>query len=91
MKRYLYREDLSMNAKEFLQSIYGNDVKEVFYQVATGYPYKAIPIEEAIIKVEADIEEMREFFSEYFTGEELDDKAKRAAFDIWENHLLVTE
>ena len=78
-----------MNAKEFLQSIYGDDVKEVFYQVASSYPYKAIPIEEAIGKVEADIEEMREFLSEYFTGDELDDKAQRAAFGIWKNHLMV--
>lgn len=78
-----------MNAKEFLQSIYGDDVKEVFYQVAASYPYKAIPIEEAIGKVEADIEEMREFLSEYFTGDELDDKAQRAAFGIWKNHLMV--
>ena len=78
-----------MNAKEFLQSIYGDDVKEVFYQIATGYPYKAIPIREAVEKLEADIEEMREFLSGYFPSEELDDKAHRSAFGIWKKHLLV--
>ena len=36
-----------MNAKEFLQSIYGNDVREVYYQIAESYPYRAMPIEEA--------------------------------------------
>ena len=78
-----------MNAREFLQSIYGNDVKEVFYQVATGYPYRAMPIEEAVGKLESDIEEMREILSEYFTGAELDDKAHRSAFGIWKNHLTL--
>ena len=78
-----------MNAREFLQSVYGNDVKEIFYQIATGYPYKAIPIEEAVEKLEADIEEMREFLSGYFPSEELDDKAHRSAFSIWKKHLLV--
>ena len=76
-----------MNAKEFLQSIYGNDVKEVYYQITESYPYRAMPIEEAVEKINADIEEMREFLSEYFTGDELDVKAQRAAFGIWKNHL----
>lgn len=76
-----------MNAKEFLQSMYGNDAKEVLYQIAESYPYKPMPIEEAVKKINDDIEEMREFLSEYFTGDELDDKAHRAAFDIWKKHL----
>lgn len=75
-----------MNAKEFLQSIYGDDVREVFYQI-TEFSYRAMPIEEAVEKINADIEEMREFLSEYFTGDELDDKAQRAAFGIWKKHL----
>lgn len=77
-----------MNAKEFLQSIYGNDVKEVLYRITESYPYKAMPIEEAVEKINADIEEMRDFLSEYFTGDELEDKAQRAAFGIWKNHLF---
>lgn len=76
-----------MNAKEFLQSIYGNDAKEVFYLITESYPYRAMPIEEAVEKINADIEEMREFLSEYFTGDELNDKPQRAAFGIWKNHL----
>lgn len=76
-----------MNAKEFLQSIYGNDVKEVYYQITESYPYRAMPIEEAIGKINADIEEMREFLSGYVADDELDDKAQRAAFGIWKNHL----
>ena len=76
-----------MNAKEFLQSIYGNDVKEVFYQISESYPYRAMPIEEAIEKINADIEEMKEFLSGYVTDDDLDNKARRAAFGIWKNHL----
>lgn len=76
-----------MNAKEFLQSIYGNDVKEVFYRIAERYPYRAMSIEEAVEEINADIEEMREFLSGYVADDELDNKAQRAAFGIWENHL----
>jgi len=78
-----------MNAKEFLQSIYGDDVKEVYYQITESYPYRAMPIEEAVEKINADIEEMREFLSEYFSGLELDEKAHKAAFGIWKKHLYV--
>jgi hypothetical protein len=76
-----------MNAKEFLQSIYGDDIREVYYQISESYPYRAMPIEEAVEKINADIEEMREFLSGYVADDELDDKAQRAAFGIWKNHL----
>jgi hypothetical protein len=76
-----------MNAKKFLQSIYGNNVKEVFYRIAERYPYRAMPIEEAVEKINADIEEMIELLSGYVTDDELDNKAQRAAFGIWRNHL----
>lgn len=76
-----------MNAKEFLQSIYGDDVKEVYYQITESYPYRAMPIEEAVEKINADIEEMREFLSEYVTDNELDEKAHKAVFGIWKKHL----
>jgi hypothetical protein len=76
-----------MNAKEFLQSIYGDDVREVYYQITESYPYRAMPIEEAVEKINADIEEMRELLSEYVTDDELDNKAQRAAFGIWRKHL----
>jgi hypothetical protein len=76
-----------MNAKEFLQSIYGDDVKEVYYQITESYPYRAMPIEEAVEKINADIEEMREFLSEYVADDELDEKAHKAAFGIWKKHL----
>ncbi len=76
-----------MNAKEFLQSIYGNDVKEVFYRIAERYPYRAIPIEEAVEKINADIEEMRGFLSGYVTDDELNNKAQRAVFSNWRKHL----
>ena len=77
-----------MNAKEFLQSIYGNGVKEIFYRISESYPYRAMPIEEAVEKINTDIEEMREFLLGYFTEDELDDKAQRATFGIWKKHLL---
>jgi hypothetical protein len=76
-----------MNAKEFLQSIYGDDVKEVYYQITESYSYRAMPTEEAVEKINADIEEMREFLSEYVTGNELDEKAYKAVFGIWKKHL----
>lgn len=80
-----------MDAKGFLQSIYGDDVREVYYRITESYPYRAMQIEEAVEKINADIEEMKEFLSEYFTDDELDDKAQRAAFGIWKNHLMIKE
>ena len=76
-----------MNAKEFLQSIYGNDVKEVLYQIAEYYPYRAMLIEEAVEKINADIEEIRELLSGYVTDNKLDEKAHKAVFGIWKKHL----